>query len=839
MNTKKSDSSQGSNISKLPYFATWRQKGLKDQDIPKQMMNYYLDYHGMDDGTSGVQQKLLDNYDIYSGQWKSIENYKPKLSFNVGNENVQLKGDAIKYYPYADQILRAIVSEVALLPFKPMVHDVSASGAKLRKRIKTENVAQWLKETIVEPERQRLSQKYMQEYGIQDPSSLNPEQQKQMQADIQSRIQDDTELLQHYMNSSKLPVESMAQVFVRDMVVEQDMRNKFIDGFRDMILSGSQFHRVWAPNGKLLHEDLNPLYVKHGGSDDTKFVEDGEYASYEQYIQLPSILSKYFVDKKTAKKLRDKYDPNLGNTDNRDAFANDDIERRMLYGALRGEYDQTQINYKTREGQAKMQKLYAHYDKTRQIGDGRRFSGIQETYVTWRWNRKMKRITRIENDRKKMYYVDEHYESSALKGDIEVDEFYAPQVWHGVRLGGAGSDVYMNVEPVPYQYNNLENPFDTKLTIYGGKMNRLRNNTDHRTLVDPAKPWIYRHSVLINRLEEFEATDVGRVMLGTASMKPDKWTWQQFFTAMRYGKFVPINLHGEHISPQDASFFKSIDISQASDIAGTLDKLQYTENKIATQLNYNPSKMGISSPYTTSQTNQQNIQASDRKLYEYFRMHNNIVNRVLQAALDVSRVCASEKDIMKSVLLNDHQIAVLETDPMDMKMAALKIRVDTDYDKVERFNQTRQAIVQYVMNGHGDLEDFIEAMDTESMPELKELADRIVMKKRKAEKRQMQSQQALEKEKAEVQKMLQDLKTQSELAIVDRSKQYEMAMKELDVQKFARQFDIDGDKVNDRLTEREMMLEAEAAQKEKDRELERYKIDKRTEVERDKLNRKE
>jgi len=836
-NNKISNNSAKPDISKMPYFATSRQKGLKQQEIPKKMMEYYTDYHGPNDGVSEFERKIMDNYEIYSGQWRSIENYKPNTSFTVGNENVSLKGDSIKYYPFADQILRAIVSEVALMPFKPMVHDISASGAKMRKRMKREAVANWLNDTIIRPERERLTRKYMQEYGIQDPGSLQPEQQEQMRADVQRRVQEETDLLEHYLSTSKLPVESMAQVFARDMIVEQDMRNKFIDGFRDMILAGAQYHRVWAPNGKMLHEDLNPRFVRHGGSDATKYVEDGEYATYRQNIQLPSILSKYFVDKKTAKLLRDKYDPNLGGaSDNRDAFANDDIERRMLYGAINGEYDQTQLNYKTREGQAKLQKLYKHYDTNTNI-NGERFTGIEECYVTWRWNRIMQRVTRIENNQKKIYYLDEHYESSPLKGDIEVEEFLAPQVWHGVRLGGSGSDVYMNVEPVPYQYNNIDNPFDTKLTIYGGKMNRLRNNTPHRTLVDPAKPWIYRHSLLINRLEEFESTDVGRVMLGTATMKPDNWTWQQFFTAMRYGKFVPINLHGEHITPQDASFFKSIDVSQASDIAGTLDKLEYTERKISTQLNYNAAKMGISSPYTTSKTNNQNIQASDKKLYEYYRMHNTIVNRVLQAALDVSRVCASESDITKSVLLNDHQIAVLETDPMDMKLASLRIRIDTDYSKVEQFNETRRAIVQYVMNGHGDLEDFIEAMDTESMPELKELADRIVRKKRKSDKQAMQSQKQLEEEKAEVQKMLEQLKRDTKLAVVDKEKQYEMAMSEIEAEKFANQFDIDKNKVNDKITEREMILRSEDANKEKDRELERYKIDKRTEIEREKMNR--
>lgn len=816
----------------MPYLKSWYKKKAHDFKLAKDMIDYY-DHFKAQLNPEEVR-RLERNYNYYNGNWEEVEELtqSPDMSFKIngGKDNVNSGGARMRHYPFGESIARQIVSQVGLNPYQPIVIDYSAKAASSRRRNKAKKVGGWLQQTIIEPIRSQITNQYLQQYGVKDIFSLDEQQRQQMAADIDARIQKEVPRdLMDDIASFKTGEEMQGQLFMNMLSKQQDLHNKFVGGFRDFVCAGRQGYMVKTENGKPIVRSLNPKYLTYGGSEHTEFIEDGEWASYEEYISYTEILKRHSnLSKNELKNLMNLYGDVFTASNDRNKRPNPAVEMNILQNVIEGSLDVSGIDPRTREGQERIRGLYRNYSR------GREGFGIRDKYITWMWDRKLIEVTRIVDGQKKVMYFDEHYEPNDIIGDYEVREVWAPQVWHGHSLGELGG-VYSKVEPVPYQYNNLNDPFDVKLTIYGGEANYLHNNTSTTALIEPALKWHYRYNTLMRRVEEYEATNIGKVLLGTASMKPEGWTWAEFFRSMKYGKFAPINTHGEHIGQMDTNVFKSIDLSNMMDIAGTLQQLQHVEQKIASAMHFNLAKLGQINPYMTTGNAKANIEASNNQLYDYYKAHDRIINRVSNALMATARVAYSETGINETVALDDYSVAELNVSDTLETFKSMGIYVVDSFRESQRMEMFKSKVEQLIMNGYGDLEDFADLFAVESIAEIKQIARRVSIKRREESQQQSQARSEEIKTEKQLERELIELKHELDMAKQSKEAEIRLQLQEIDAEKFANQFDINKDGLNDQVTMKEMQIELDKWKTEKDAEIQKYKVDQRVQLEREKL----
>lgn len=550
-----------------PLWVSDAKKQAYDKALAKDFMDYFDMANEIDDGRCG---RLQENFELHAGRWKKIETINPAVTITLGQENVVLGSGKLHHYPIIDRVSKSVVSDLIMRPLIPVIKDNSSKARNHRERIRLERVQSYFYNTVIQPTLAQVTAEYDQTNGITDVVSLPVEAQKQRQFDIERRFRQETpEEIFTYLQRLSTPDEMVAEAILKEGMRYVKAKSKFDTGAENAVITAEEYYRLGIINKMPYMEALNPKWVVWGGSEHTEYVEDGQFAKYVQYLTPEDVITKYshHLMKADVKRLSNLYSEIPGYSyENKRERSTRGIERRIVDLFADNPELQSDIDPRTREGQNKLKNLYATL--THSSRDG---YGIRECYVTWRWMRKVKFVTRMVNGELETFIRDEHYRKDPFAGDLKVIEKAIPQTWHGVKLG---EEFYLDVNAIPYQYNNINDPFDVKLGIYGGKYNTFQNNVRNASLIDLGKPWQYKYNVLMKKMEEHQATDIGKVFLGTTTMIPKGWTWAQWYKSLFLAKTAIVSNHREGINNLDASIFRSIDLSRTVDIENDLRQLE-------------------------------------------------------------------------------------------------------------------------------------------------------------------------------------------------------------------------------------------------------------------------
>jgi len=782
------------NFADLPLLVSHEKKVAGDFKRAKQMMEYYDFFNGSLFDRER-DEKMLLNYDLYNGRWRSLESYTPNASFTVGGEEVGVKsGSKLRHYPIIDRVAKSAVSQVILDPSSAMVMDFSTDAMNERKRTKLGLIQQYLNESVVEPIRKQVTDAYLKEFGINDLYALSPEEQDQARSDIENRTGELTpkNIAKYLAEDFRPRKEYGLQLLFNDLLKEQNSRYKEVRGFEDGIITDVEAYRLWIRGNEPIFENLNPRFLDWGGTQTSEFIEDAEYAKYQQWLRHTEILNRHGLHLKryNIKKLLELFSP-FGEAAY-DRPESNQVRRRFVE-EIKFNPELKQADYRTQDGQ---QKLWEAYEKI-----GSAYSegwGIRECHIAWKWDRELCYVERIDKKtgRKRGYWLGENYETSHLKGDISVRKVTVPEVWHGTKLG-TSDPVYVGIEAWPYQHKSLDNPFDTKLPYYGGRYNTLGGNSESVAFIDLGKPFQYRYNVQMQRIDEYERTNIGKVLLATANMKPDDWSWDDWWTSLRVGKVAMIRTKGESPNAMDAQFFRDIDLSNMRDIGSALDALREWEDKIYMSMYFNKSKLGEASPYKGVGTNQMDTAAADRQLVRMYERHREIFERMLNGYLNVMKVAYQDHEIKKTVVLDDFSRAEIDVDFEGGSLGEAAIRVVNDAalkDKVTRFKSYVEMMIQ---NQMGSIRDIARVVFADTPAEILKVGDEVEARAQEAAASAQQAQEeAREKDKADRVELM-GVKGEIDSKIQAQKDEASLERTYVDREKFALQFDINEDGIND------------------------------------------
>lgn len=681
-----------------------QKKIANDFQRQKDLMDVYDVWFG-DYRDQGEIERFNINYDLFNGRL-DMTLYDEDVCLNIESEKINFDFKNITHYPLISQVANAMYGEMISRPFKPLAKDLGSFSQTLRNKKWNDLLRDMINAEIVEPIRQQVTERYMQQNGIQDVFQLTPEEMEQMKADLSRGVSAKTpeEILNFMQNDFQTPTQRQAQQLLDYLVHHQDIKFKQQEGFKHAIVTGREIYYIGDRHGEPIFELVNPKYFTWAGSQNTEWFEDATWAKREQWLTIEDAMQKHaeYFTSKSLKELEGYTEPMGGFRSGIGDPTRDPIQERVMYelsiedGYLAKKYDH--VDYKTKAGQSEIARLYGDVIKKYGANYGYAFGnfGVREAHICWRDKRKMYRIGRIKDGEMKYFWQGEHYEPRP--DDVEIREVWVDEIWEGTKLGSTGSnDLYVNIRPIPGQFKSIFNPFGNKLPYVGRNYNTHMNNSKNVSIIDLGKSWQKEFDVTMAQIKHDMATDLGNVFLMSLGWKPEHWKWQDWFDVLRNGKVLMTQLQKHGFGNIDPNLLRSINLSKATDIANKIQLLEYFRSNLIQSMNFNDTRIGAIGQYTTNQNIQQSQVASYNQTEGYFEVHRKIVERALNMFMNRARILYKTNEKRK-LILDDVTRTELEMSP-DFWYEEWAVEFSTSSEDIRRVEELRAQMMSFVQNG--------------------------------------------------------------------------------------------------------------------------------------------
>lgn len=690
-----------------------------------------------DEGTISEYKKMKVNYDLYNNKIdpKDFEYVCSPYGKEVGKLPIDFTNKDI-----ISGKVKALLGMEAKRPFSWKVVAVNEDATTRKEEEYFGMIRDYVIQEIMAPIQQEMQaqQQQMQAQQAQggqasqpegaQPPQANPEggeqmppeqegeqaqqQQQEQQAQQQQQMEQEMaaktppEVKRYMEREHQDPAEVMASQILEYLIEKQDLRSKFNKAWKHGLISGREIFWVGGINGEPTVKVINPLRFDYDRASEIDYIEDGEWACYEQYMA-PTRIIREFGDELSNKDIDDLY-ANYGgdsyNMQNVFTFKNDYTDGTM---------------------------------------------GIRVLHCEWKALKPVKFVTGFDAETGEDYemLVDEEYELNRDAGDYQVKTKWIVTKYEGYKIG---KDKYAFMREVPGQYKDLDNLHICKLSYIGGSYDNL--NSEVTSLVDRMKYYQYMYNVLMYKIELLISSDEGKTLLLNAGLIPksSNLTTEQWMYHFKVNKIGLMDPTEEGSRGQDITqAAKEIDLSLVSDIQKYIQLADYLERRCGESVGITKQIEGQIGNNEAVRNTQQAIVQSANILEPYFELHNNIKKNVLQYLIDLAKtlyVLQPPKSL--NYILDDLSVKTLmmDTDLLDISEYGIFVTNSMRSDEVlQVVQQLSHAALQ---NQKIELSDVIKVMRSQSVPE----AESIL---KAAEKQTQESMQQAQQQQAQQQKEIQ------------------------------------------------------------------------------------
>lgn len=808
------------------------------------------------------QKEIIDSYDYYYGYYRNNEDLeKYDLNWDLFNGRLDQKayGDAqyvtvngkkikldeypITHYPLISQVANTMHGELINRPFIATVEDNSPFAKTLYTKKRNELLMAYFNENILQPARQMATLNWMQQYGVQDVFSLSPEEQQQMQADIERRMQQEIpEDILNFMNGGyRSPTQKVLQ-----RILDAHKRTDFIvakshEGGKQGLVTGREVYRSIEINDRPVFEVANGKFFTWAGSQHVEWFQHGSWCRYEEWLTYEDVMQRFGGDlrNKDIKQIEGLVEPIGGYKDDPIKDGKKDNMRRAVQYEISVNTDEYiakygEVDINTQEGQSKMVTIMNNVAKKYGATYGSAWSnyGFRVAHFNWKDQRKLYRVTREENGELKKYWVDETYERQPQ--DVEIKERWVNETWEGYKIGTHAEPIYTKIRAVPWQFTSKDNPFTAELCYYGKDYNRHMNNSKNVAHLDRGKPWNLEFDVEMAALKHDLKTNVGKVFMMVMDLKPDNYTEQEWINMMRNFHILAINPSkpGSPVNRIDPALLREIDLSKMSDIASRIQLLEFAKNNLIQDMFFSPARIGSIGQYATQANIQSNQTASYNQTENFFKTHREIIDAALTGYLKLLRYSAKKHPERYENVLDDIGIGWLKA--MPAWSPEIDVTISGSGSELQELERLRQLMLTLSQNGMMP-DTIVKLALAETKGEILDIVDEDKRSREAQQQQQMQAQQ----QQLEMQIQAQQQEKQQE-----RDMQYTMHLEKLrsqeerqqiDSQKFQLQNDVDMNQMADTIQKailelglKEKMHEDTVKLKEEELRLKEKEIDNRT-----------
>ena len=545
-------------------------------------------------------------------------------------------------------------------------------------------------------------------------------------------------------------VENIAYSSLKYLIEKEDLKDKFITGFRDVLTVNREVYYTGVRGGEPVCERVNPMEFSCDQSPEVNYIEDGDWAVRKM--------------KMTPSAIYDRFYDIMDESDLDNMLKLSDSQYAM---DKKGDIEKPYIMWRNIETMASS--TYNQFEST----------GMLDVYhVTWKSLKKIGFLSYFDEDgEEQQIVVDEDYEVDEMIESIEWD--WVTEVWEGYKIGDG---LYLGIGPIPNQIVSIDTPNASRLPYIGMIVNDISMST--KSLVEAMKPLQYMYVVIWYRLELALSRDKGRIINMDItqipkSMNVDVNKWMHYLSSLGVNFFNPYeegwDIPGrEGGKPSSFNQFSDMDLSMSkviSDYIGLMDKIEEMAGELS---GVSRQRQGAISSNELVGSVERAVVQSSHITEMLFWKHNQVKKRVLISILEAAKSAWKNSNKKKLHYIAEDTSRKLLDITDDFLYSDMGIFV-TDSTKENQNIEMLKQLYQPAMQNGASLGDIASIMVSDNLTDIRSKLNKI-------EKEKQQREDQIQQQQAESQQQLAQMQAQAEEARMELEREkmeIEMAKAEL------------------------------------------------------------
>jgi hypothetical protein len=613
----------------------------------------------------------IQNYNIYNGNL-DLEDFK----YITEQYGMSYPARMVNY-PIISPKIDLLVGEDLRRPLDVKVSTTNKEAVLRKEDVKVNLIMKQLTEEI--------HQQFAETTGIEIPPVTEME------------IPEDIDLYMRY--NYREMVEETAQDGLEYLIQKHNYRDLFKEGFRDLLVTGKEFFKIYDHNGDPYVRRVDPRNIVYEINAQSDYLDDSSWVGEERYLSYSEILDEF-----------------------RDELTREDLEELSAMYQIGG-YDDLQRYNDPFD--------WIDYQEGQEVK-------IRVVSVEWK-SIKALRFKMSENkfnpERPFMKQVADDYRP---RKNEKLVTRYVDDIWEATKIGGK---ILVRARRRPNQVRSVDDAGTTPLSYVGC----VRNNSTGRciSMVDLLKNIQMLYNIVMYQIELAMARSGGKAVVYDVSQLPTNlgMDMQTVLYHLKTDGIIPINSKEE--GNQLASFnqFQQIDFTLSNSVQQLINLKMMLEQTAGQISGVSPQREGAVGQYEYVGNVQRSVIQSATITESLFYSHQMVKKRVFERVCNLMKICwANGKKA--SYILGDGAFKFLSIMP-DISMQDYGIFIG-DSGKDDAMRQQLQGIAQAALQGgQATLLDIIKVLKADTFTEAEHILERAMEEIKKQQQNQAEQQQAM------------------------------------------------------------------------------------------------
>jgi|TARA_R110002124_G_scaffold52419_1_gene150930 hypothetical protein len=635
----------------------------------------YMSYSDSPHKSSRVND--IQNYNIYNGEIELDD-------FKYITEQYGMSYPArLVNYPIISPKIDLLVGEDLRRPIDVKVSTTNKEAVLRKEDVKVSLIMKELTEEI--------HKDFFAQTGIEVPSVTDME------------LPEDIDVYMKY--NYREMVEETAQDGLEYLIQKYNYVDLFKEGFRDLLVTGKEFFKIYDHNGDPFVRRVDPRSVIYETSTTSDYLDDSAWVGEERYLSYTEILDE-FRDELTQEHMQ---------------------ELSAMYQI--GSYDDL-ANYNSSFD-------WIDYQEGQEVK-------IRVVSIEWKSIKTLKfkvSENKYNPERPFMKQVSDDYKAKK-KDNIKTK--YVDDIWEATKIGGK---IMVQARRRPNQIRSVDDAGTTQLSYVGC----IRNNTTGRSvsMVDLLKNIQMLYNVVMYQIELALARSGGKAVVYDVSQLPTNlgMDMQSVLYHLKTDGIIPINSKDEGGQVNSFNQFSQVDFTLSQSVQQLINLKMMLEQTAGQISGVSPQREGAVGQYEYVGNVQRSVIQSATITESLFYSHAMVKKRIFERVANLMKVCwAGGKKA--SYILGDGAFKFLSVMP-DVALQDYGIFIG-DSGKDDALRQSLQQIAQSaVQGGQVTLLDVIKVFKADTFTEAEHILERAMDEMKANEAQQQEQQQAMMQAQAE------------------------------------------------------------------------------------------
>ena len=651
----------------------------KNDEWCEQVLNAITSYMGSDDGHyATTRTRDIRNYQIYNGVLNQTD-------YKYITEQYGLTYPArLVNYPIITPKIDLLIGEELRRPIDMKVTTVN-KAAVIRKQ--DHKVSLMMRELL---------------------DDFHQEMRETMKVDVKEEgqgipVPEDIETYMKY--NYREMIEETAQDGLEYITNRYNLKDVFKEGFRDLLVTSKEFHKVSIQNGDPYVRRVDPRNIIFDSSAHSDYLDDCSWVGEERWISVNEINDE-FKDSLSTKDLEEL-----------------DKMRNLYAGGDMNDYN------------SNLDWVDAGYGKE---------TRIRVVSCEWKSLRAIKfklSYNKYDPDRPFRKMVKDTYRKR--KGE-NIQTKWVDDIWEATKIGGK---ILVNARRRDNQVRSIDNPGKTPLSYVGC----IKGNTSGSpaSIVDLLDNVQMLYNIVVYQIELAMARSGGKAVVYDVSQLPTNvgMDIQQVLYHLKTDGIIPINSKDEGNQMSSFNQFQQIDFTLSQSVQQLINLKVMLEDMAGQISGVTRQREGAVEKYEYVGNVQRSVVQSSTITESWFYSHSEVKQRVLERLCNLMKVAwAGGKKA--GMILGDGAYKFLNVMP-DVALQDFGVYVG-DSGKDDSMKQVVQQLAQAALQaGSVDLLGVIKVLRSDTMTEAEKVLEQAMSEMQKQQQVAMEQQQQAQQAAAE------------------------------------------------------------------------------------------